>query len=124
MKFYITKHAQSRYLERVYNNQNVSSHLLNTILADLYSAKNITGTIAYNVPRFILYLKERYGSDKGFNILKYKNVLFIATKRKGTTDLYDVVTCYIENNTFDMFKNTTLCRDEIHMRLSNLKYNT
>lgn len=68
------------------------NNLLATIFNDLNNSKNITSQISTDVPRFILYLKERYGNDKGYNILKKDHIVFIAVKRKGTYDLYDIVT--------------------------------
>lgn len=120
MRFYITQHCKDRYLERVMGCRNTSSHLLTTILKDLNVAKNITSQISTEVPRFILYLKQQYGSDKGYNIFKKDHTIFIVTKRKGTIDLYDVVTCYIDVDSISKFKHTVLTNQEIHLRLATI----
>lgn len=120
MKFYITKHCKNRYIERVLNGLNTSDNILFTIFNELNCANNITSKISTDAPRFILYLKERYG-NQGYNILKYNNIIFICIKRKNTIDLYDVVTCYIDIDSINMFKHSTLSNDEIYLKLSMLK---
>lgn len=123
MRYYISKHCQNRYLERVLSNVVSSSNpLIHQIFGDLNTAQNITSQIADNYPRFVLYVKERYGKDIGFNFLKKGHTLFVLTKRKGTVDLYDVITCYIESHMLTKFAKTALSKDEIYTRLSNLKH--
>lgn len=119
MKFFITKHCKERYIERVLGGLNSSPNILFTIFSDLNSGKNITSELSEKLPRFILYLKERYGKDKGYNIIKNNNTLFIAIKRKGTDNLYDVVTCYIDIDIYSKFS-TCLTNKEIYLRLSTL----
>jgi hypothetical protein len=118
MNFYITQHCKDRYLERVMGGKNTSNNLLMTIFKDLKAAKNITSQISTEVPRFILYLKQRYGTDKGYNIFRLDNIIFIATKRKRTKNLYDVVTCYIDIDSINKFKNTILTNKDIHLKLA------
>ena len=120
MKFYITKHCKERYRERVLGNTGIVDNLVIAILKDLNSGKNITSKLSTELPRFILYLKQQYGSDKGYNIIQKDHTFFILTKRKGTEDLYDVLTCYIEFETFKKFKNTVLTNAEIHLKLATL----
>ena len=59
-----------------------------------------------------------YLKDKGYNIIQKDHTFFILTKRKGTENLYDVLTCYIEFDTFRKFSNTCLTKEEIHLKLS------
>lgn len=111
MKFYITKHCQNRYLERCLNGLNTSNELLKTILEDCYKANNITSEISNTNPRFILYLYEKY-QRSGTLIFKKENLYFIGTKRKGF-EIIDILTCYYGDSKFNMFKNSSLSRDEI-----------
>ena len=120
MKFYITKHCKERYRERILGNTGIVNNLVIAILKDLNSGKNITSKLSTELPRFILYLKQQYGSDKGYNIIQKDHTFFILTKRKGTEDLYDVLTCYVEFETFKKFKHTVLTNEEIHFKLSTL----
>ena len=121
MKFYVTKHCKDRYRERVLGNTGSCNNLILTILNDLNTGKNITSKLSTELPRFILYMKEQYGSDKGYNIIQKDHIFFILTKRKSTENLYDVLTCYIEFDTFRKFSNTCLTNEEIHLKLANLK---
>jgi hypothetical protein len=121
MKFNITRHCKNRYIERVLGGLNNSPNIFLEILNMLNSATNITSKLSEENPRFILYLKERYGIDKGYNFLKKDNVIFVLSKHKGTKNLYEVITCYIKHKHIDKFKNTILSNDEIHLRLRQLK---
>ena len=120
MKFNITRHCRDRYIERVLANSGKCDNLFITMLSDLKTGENITSKISENLPRFVLYLKERYGKDKGYTIIKKDYTFFILTKRKGTEDLYDVITCYIEYDTFRRFSKTILSKDQIHLKLALL----
>lgn len=122
MKYYITKHCKDRYLQRILNGNNITDNLLFTILDDLKSGKLITSEMSDKYPRFILYLKENYGSDKGYNFIQKENTIFVLCKRKGTESLYDVVTCYIESGVFESFNSTVLTDKEIYNRLALAKY--
>ena len=73
MKFYITKHCKERYRERILGNTGIVDNLIIAILKDLKSGKNISSKLSTELPRFILYLKQRYGSDKGYNIIQKKS---------------------------------------------------
>lgn len=120
MKFNITRHCRDRYIERVLANSGKCDNLFITMLSDLKTGENITSKISESLPRFVLYLKERYGKDKGYTIIKKDYTFFILTKRKGTEDLYDVITCYIEYDTFRRFSKTILSKDQIHLKLALL----
>lgn len=120
MNFYITNHCKGRYLERVLNGNNICNNMLFTILSDLNSSINITSKLSTECPRFILYLKETYGNKQGYTIFKKDYTIFILVKRKGTEKLYDVVTCYIENDILKKFK-TVLSKQEVNLKLSLLK---
>lgn len=121
MNYNITKHCANRYTERVLGNLNNSKNLYTEILRCLSSGQNITSKLSETTPRFILYVKQRYGSDKGYNFIKKDKIIFVLTKRKGTEKLYDVITCYIENRHLEKFQNTALSKEEIYTKLSNLK---
>lgn len=122
MKYNITKHCSNRYVERVLGGINITNNLYTQILKDLSGGINVTSKISEKHPRYILYIKERYGSDKGYNFIKSGNIIFILTKRKNTNELYDVLTCYIETGvTYKVFDNTVLSKDEIYYKLSNIK---
>ena len=118
MKFNVTKHCRERYLERVLGKSNSHNDLLKTILNDLLSSTNVTSKLSSDVPRFILFIKEKYGSC---NILQKEHTLFICKKRKETKDLYDVVTCYLNKDNLKMFRETVLSNDEIYLKLKLLK---
>lgn len=120
MNFHITNHCKDRYLERVLNGKNICNNMLFRILSDLNTSSNITSKISVECPRFILYLKEKYGNKRGYTLLKKDHTLFILTKRKGTEQLYDVVTCYIENDILKQFK-TVLSKQEVNLKLSLIK---
>lgn len=119
MNFYITNHCKDRYRERVLGGYNTTNVLL-SILDELKSGVNITSKISENYPRLILYLKERY-EGRGYNFIKNGHTIYVTTKRKGTENLYDVITCYIEGPQLEMFKNTVLSKEEIHLKLKLLK---
>jgi hypothetical protein len=120
MKFYISQHCQDRWIERVNGGLNKDSHTLMTIVKTINTSKDITSKIFDDVPRYILYLYEKYKSC-GITIMSKDNIIFIAKKRKGTEKLYDVLTCYMDNNHLDQFKNTSLKRSEIFIRITEVK---
>lgn len=119
MNFFITKHCKDRYKERVLGNNHVPDILMN-ILKELRNGTNVTSKFSEEYPRFILYLKERY-TDKNYNFIKFNSTIYILTKRKGTSDLYDVLTCYTEGPQLTSFKNTSLNKTDIYIRLKLLK---
>lgn len=122
MKFNITKHCSQRYTQRVLGGSNITNNLYVQILKDLSSGTNITSKISEKHPMYLLYVKKRYGSDKGYTFIKKDNIIFILTKRKNTDNLYDVLTCYIETvDTYKRFDNSVLTNQEIYHKLSNLK---
>lgn len=119
MKYNITNHCKERYIERILNHAK-SENLFKVMLEELRWSKNITGEIANKVPRFILYVKERY--DNNINILEYNNqTIFILTKVKDTQDTYAVLTCFNKHNYLDMFKNSHMSNEEIYHKLKLLK---
>jgi hypothetical protein len=68
-------------------------------------------------------LYEKY-KELGITIIKSENILFICKKRKGTYDLYDVITCYYEDgNYLRQYKNTALSRDQIFLKIKEIKRN-
>jgi hypothetical protein len=122
MKYNITRHCLSRYIERILGGLNNSPNIFKEILNCLNSGINITSKLSETHPRFILYIKERYG-NKGYTFIKKNYCIFVLTKRKNTDNLYDVLTCYNENNSLKQFENSILSKDEIYIKLKNLKRN-
>jgi hypothetical protein len=121
MRFFITQHCQERYLERVRNNKNTSPNLMKEILRDVYESKDITNEVYDNIPRYILFLYEKY-KTANIKIFKSKDkVIYIAQKRKGTESLYNVITCYFDNNHWKQFENTVLNREEIFLKIKQIK---
>lgn len=118
MRFNITNHCKNRYIERVLNFAK-SENLYKQMLDDLKTSKNITGEISNSVPRFILYIKERY--KQNINILEKGDTIFILTKIKDTQDTYSVVTCYNKTNFLSQFKTAHMTNEEVYHKLKLLK---
>lgn len=123
MKFWLTDHSKKRYIERINNGLNNFENLNITILKKISGGKDITNKIYDDCPRYILYLYEKY-NELGITIVLADNVLFITKKRKGTYDLYDVLTCYpYTKDHLKQFKNTALSREQIFLKIKELKRN-
>lgn len=120
MRYNITTHCKERYIERILNHA-TEGNLFVQILNDLKTSKNVTGEIANKVPRFILYVKERYGTN--INILENGEKVFILTKIKDTQESYSVLTCYNKNNYLDQFKKSHMSNEEVYHKLKMLKKN-
>lgn len=121
MRFWLTHHCKIRYVERVLNGNNNMENLNVTILKDISAGTDITSKVYDETPRYILYLYEKY-KELGITIIRNKNILFIARKRKGTYNLYDVLTCYVDDgNYLRQFKNTALSREEIFLKIKLTK---
>lgn len=119
-KFFITQHAQQRYVERVHNGLNVSPNLIREMLDILKTSTDITSNLIDKNPRFLLYLLEKYGKTN-FIFLRKDKMLFILNKRKGTMNLFDVLTCYFGDEKLKMFENSSMKREEIFMKIKLLK---
>lgn len=116
----ITKHCLKRYIERVLGGLNNSPNIYLEILMMLKTGVNVTSKLSEKHTRFILYVKDRYGK-RGYNFIKKDHTLFILSKRKGTEKIYDVITCYTEDeNTYKIFDNSALSKNEIYFKLSEL----
>jgi hypothetical protein len=123
MKFWLTQHSKERYAQRILNGLNTLDNLNMAILKKISSGKDITNQVFDQCPRYILYLYEKY-KELGITIMRSDNILFICKKRKGTYDLYDVLTCYYEDgNYLRQYKNTALSREEIFMKIKEIKRN-
>lgn len=121
MKFWLTQHSKERYIERVLNGQNSVNNINFHILDVLKTGRDITSQIYDECPRYILFLYEKYKA-LGITIIKSQNILFITKKRKGTYHLYDVLTCYYDTeNHLRQFKNTVLTRDQIFLKIKQIK---
>lgn len=53
-----------------------------SILKNINLGTDVTSKYSEQIPRFILYIKERYGSDKGYTLIRNEYTLYIATKEK------------------------------------------
>lgn len=121
MKFWITSHARQRYIERINNGLNVSDNVLISMLKDVSAGKDITDKIYDEIPRYILYLHEKYKTC-GQRLIKSGDNIFIVIKRDGTQNLYEVLTCFKNNENFlRQFKNTALSREEIFLKIKEIK---
>lgn len=119
--FFITKHCRERYLERVKLGDNSSPKgILNEMLDNIHTGKDVTSKIYDSTPRYILYLYEKYGK-LGITIVEAKDVIYICNKRPGTANLYDVLTCYNSHRHLEQFKNTALSRQEVFIRIKEIK---
>ena len=121
MKFWITSHAISRYIERINNGLNIDNNVLLSMLKDVSSGKDITDKIYNEVPRYILYLHEKYKTC-GQRIIKSGENLFIVIKREGTQNLYEVLTCFKNSDNFlEQFKTSKLTREDIFLKIKEIK---
>jgi hypothetical protein len=121
MKFWLTQHSKERYVQRILNGLNTTENLNVMILKQISSGADITNKIYDECPRYILFLYEKY-KELGITIIKKDNVLFICRKRKGTYNLYDVLTCYLEDgNYLKQFKNSALSREQIFLKIKMIK---
>jgi hypothetical protein len=121
MKFWLTQHSKERYVERILNGLNNHENLNVMILNHVSAGTDITNKVYDECPRYILYLYEKY-KELGLTIVKSGNVLFITKKRKGTNNLYDVLTCYFDDGKYlRQFKNTALSREDIFLKIKMIK---
>lgn len=120
MKFWITKHCKERYVERVCNGLNKFENLNIHILKELGFGKDITNKIYDEVPRYILFLYEKY-KELGQKIYTVGDTIYVLKKRAGTNDLYEVLTCYNNHNHLEQYKKSTLSREEIFMKIKEIK---
>lgn len=121
MRFWLTQHSKERYKERILNGLNSVDNLNIHILKQISAGKDITNKVYDDCPRYILFLYEKY-KELGLTIMLSDNVLFICRKRKGTYDLYDVITCYwYDENYLKQYKNTILTREQIFFKIKEAK---
>ncbi len=119
-KYHISQHCRERYTERINGGVNIDSNILLTVLNKLLEGKDITNKVFDEAPRYILFLYEKY-SDCKLTIIQSGEVIFICKKRPGTTNLYDVLTCYNSYKHLDQFKNTAMSRENIYIKIKQLK---
>lgn len=121
--FYLSKHCIERYIERVNNGLSVKDENIIFAIRDrLNAGTDITTKVFEEVPRYILFLYEKYKSA-GITLMqsKEKDVIFVCQKRPGTVNLYDAITCYSSYKHLDKYKNTALSRSEIFIKIKEAK---
>ena len=121
MNIFITTHAKQRYRERFLDNSH-NVNILPLMLKDIHSGKDITQKIYNDVPRFILYLYEKY-EELGISIIESidKNKIFILKKKDKSIDCLYVITCIKSENYLNQFKNTSLSREDIFLKIKTIK---
>lgn len=117
MRFWITTHCQERYISRVNNGIRCGSI---DILKDISKGKDITNEIYDSNPRYIMFLYEKYKSANQ-KIIKSGHNLYIVKKRQGALDLFEAITCFVDQNKLEEFKNTILSRQDIFIQIKLLK---
>lgn len=119
MNIFITTHAKQRYRERFLDNSH-NVNILPIMLKDIHSGKDITQKIYNDVPRFILYLYEKY-EELGITIIQSDDKIFLLKKKDKTIDCLYVITCIKSENYLNQFKNTSLSREDIFLKIKNIK---
>lgn len=119
-KFNISKHARQRYIERILCGSNSKDNLLIEILNQLRNSQDITNKIFDETPRYILFLYEKYNCCK-LTILQHKDILFICRKQEGTDNMLNIVTCYNSHNHLSQFKNSSLSREDVFLKIKIIK---
>lgn len=120
-KLWITEHCKKRYIERVNNGLNIDSNTLITILKKISAGIDITDKIFNDVPRYILYLYEKYQTANIRIIKTTDDVVFILNKRQGTDNLYNVLTCYRGTTNLEQYKTSVLSRQDIFIKINLMK---
>lgn len=120
MRYYLTAHAISRYVERINNGLHNSDSEINVMLKKLYAGRDVTNKVFDECPRYILYLYERY--EMLTRIVESDGIIFICNKRKGTVALYDVITCYKKTDGFlRQWKESVMPRQEVFIKIKLIK---
>jgi hypothetical protein len=117
MNLNITNHCKDRYIERVNNGQQVD---IMVIIKSIISGRDITNKVLEEAPRYLLYLYEKY-REFGLTIIKSGDIIYTLKKKDGTYNTYLVITCYKDVNYLSQFKNTSMSRDEIYIRIKQIK---
>jgi len=121
MKFWLTQHSKDRFKERILDGNDLNGNLNVHILQKISGGKDITNKVYDECPRYILSLYEKY-KELGITIMLSDGIIFITKKRKGTYELYDVLTCYKhDENYLKQYKNTVLSREQIFMKIKEIK---
>lgn len=121
MKFNITKHAKDRYLERIHINSWENQNIFLLMLSSLNGGKVITSQIYDKYPRYIVHLYETHKTAAITFIEDKDKNIFVCKRRPGTDSYFDVVTCYKDTGYFDKFLNTALSREDIFLKIKELK---
>lgn len=120
-KFWLSNHCKQRYIERVNNGLHIDQNTLFSMLKTIELGIDITDKVYNEIPRYILYLYEKY-KTAGSRIIKTKdNIIFIVSKRKGTDNLYDVLTCYRGMQHLEQYKTSILNRGDIFIKINLIK---
>ncbi len=119
MSLWITSHCKKRYVERINDGKPVD---VIEILKAVSSGKDITDKIYTEAPRYILYLYEEYGG-LGLKIVSNGDIIFILKKKEGTEKMFSVITCFKNINYLKQFKETSMSREDIFIKIKIAKSN-
>lgn len=121
MRWDISKHARDRYLERVPVSMHTNQNTNISILESLRSSKDVTNKIFNEVPRYILYLYERY-NELGLLIMRSSDgIIYLCRKKEGTFNTMSIVTCFMEDRYLDNFRNSAMSRQDVFFKISCIK---
>lgn len=119
MKVQITNHAKQRYRERMLNGSH-DINILPLMLKQIREGKDITENIYDKIPRYILYLYEKYG-ELGQRIVRNGDEIFILKQPDKSIECVYVLTCIKNENYLSNFENTSLSRAEIFLKIKQIK---
>lgn len=119
MKIQITNHAKQRYRERMLNGSH-ETNILPLMLKQIREGKDITDKLYDKIPRFILYLYEKY-NELGQRIIQNNDEIFILKQPDKSIDVTYVLTCIKNDKYLSNFENTSLSREEIFLKISQIK---
>ena len=123
--FRFTDHVRQRYAQRILNekNHNQIKNLDSMIIHDIKDASEKREYL--NLPRFVLYLWEKYGGTKHTRIFESEKAIYIATKEPDKGYM-SVLTCWNKNDDYSfgakgIFRTSVLSNTEIYNRIAVLK---
>ncbi len=124
-KFIFTQHFRERFSERILNQPDVNfvKGVDRLIMDDIKEAKEKREYL--NLPRFVLYLYEKYKGVNGVQIFESDNAIYVTKHEKGMGFNY-VLTCWNKKSDYyfgpnGMFRNSALPNKEIYNRIAEMK---